>query len=99
MIAALRRWLAGFGDPAPDDGFLPDKVVWTERYDNDREAEHHIQHVTAEGWRVTQQRAVPRCASPKAHVSGCRCRGHAVAVTYIRYDGAYRWRDDGFRGY
>lgn len=83
MSGWLRRWLAGFGDPQPNDGYLPDKVVWTREFATPAVAACAVVGMKKEGWTIAEQ---------------WRQDGMAV-VRAVRFDGAYRWRDDGFKGY
>ena len=89
MIAALRSWLAGFGHPTTTP-MLPDPVTWTCRYPIDTDIEATCIRVACEeGWDSWSAiRVEPRF--------GIEPRWE---VTYRRTDGAYRWRDDGFKGY
>lgn len=88
MIAALRSWLAGFGHPTTTKP-LPDPVTWTYTVPNatDATVSAVIDHECSDGWRLIE-------------FDGPRMTGDGSArFVFHRTDGAYRWRDDGFKGY
>jgi hypothetical protein len=90
VIGMLRRWLAGFGDPAPNDGYLPDPVKVTVQLAQGERVEDYMALLDDKepGWTLAD--VLPGRAA-------VGCRGLRVVIT--REDGMYRWRDDGFKGY
>jgi hypothetical protein len=63
---------------------LPDKVSWTRDLPDDENVGRYLAASFDEGWLFDRQ-----------HKIG----DDTLRITLVRYDGAYRWRDDGFEGY
>jgi hypothetical protein len=63
---------------------IPDRVTWTRDLPDDEHVGRFLAASFDEGWLFDRQ---------------CKVGDDTLRITLVRFDGKYRWRDDGCKGY
>jgi hypothetical protein len=88
VLADIRDWWRHRNDPPPP---LPDRVTWTAVL-GDETPDEFVDRANIWGDRTSE-------GDDKWHLQDVLPSRDGLKIRLVRTDGAFRWRDDGYRGF